>query len=185
MKINHGDTEGTKRHRVYSVKLQVLCSPMARLYWGKNRFCYFILLWLFISCGSPKEQLPTDMVNIPATSSQGVDRFNLPVMKFEEEVFDFGTITQGEKVSHEFKFKNTGDNDLVISNAYADCGCTVAEVPRQPISSGGSNVIRVTFDSDKKTGIVNKSITILSNCMPNKQVIKIKVNIFEPQPKNQ
>lgn len=140
------------------------------------------LLFVFIlSCGQHKESLPTDMVNIPASSSNGLDKSDLPVMKFEEDVFDFGNITQGEKVSHDFKFENTGESNLVISSAYADCGCTVAEVPKQPVAAGESNVIRITFDSSNKTGIINKSITVVTNCMPNKQVVKIKASIIVPQ----
>ena len=147
----------------------------------------FLIVVLFASCGQKKDQLPTDMVNIPASADKGVDKSELPVMEFEEEVFDFGDITQGEKVTHDFKFENSGDNELIVANAYADCGCTVAEVPKNPIASGESSMIRVTFDSSKKTGIVTKSITVVTNCMPNKQVVKIKANIIvpqQPQPQN-
>ena len=143
-----------------------------------------ITMLLLSSCGQ-KQQTATDMVHIPGTAGEGVDKSDLPDMKFEQEVFDFGTITQGEKVSHEFKFQNTGDRELIISNAYADCGCTVPEVPKKPIAPGDENVIRVTFDSDRKTGIINKEVSILTNCIPNKRVIKIKANIFVPETKNQ
>ena len=137
----------------------------------------------FSSCGQ-KNQTPTDMVNIPASADNGVDKDHLPNMKFEEEVFDFGTITQGEKVSHDFKFKNEGRSNLIVANAYADCGCTVAEVPKKPIPAGEGNIIRITFDSDGKRGIVTKQVSLMTNCIPNKQIIKIKANIFIPQTKN-
>jgi hypothetical protein len=143
----------------------------------------FLLSLFLFSCGQKKEQLPTDIVNIPATADKGLDKSDLPDMKFEEEVFDFGTITQGEKITHDFKFKNVGNKNLVIANASADCGCTVAEVPKQSISSGEGNIIRVTFDSDGKTGIITKSVTVVANCIPNKTIIKIKANIFVPQSK--
>ncbi|MBI3503077.1 MAG: DUF1573 domain-containing protein [Bacteroidetes bacterium] len=144
---------------------------------------YLISLFLFLSCGQ-KQTTTTDMVNIPASAEEGVNKDKLPAMKFEEEVFDFGTITQGEKVMHDFKFKNEGASDLIISNAYGSCGCTVPEVPKKPVPSGEKNIIRVTFDSDGKTGMVTKEVTILTNCIPNKQVIKIKANIFVPETKN-
>ena len=120
------------------------------------------------------------MVTIPATADKGLDKENLPQMKFEEDIFDFNTITQGEKRTHEFKFINTGKSDLIIANAYADCGCTVAEIPKAPVPPGGENNIRVSFDSEGKQGIVTKSVTILTNCVPNKRIIKIKANIFVP-----
>jgi hypothetical protein len=144
---------------------------------------YLIPLYFFFSCGQKQEQVPTDMVNIPATADKGLDKSDLPDMKFDEEVFDFGTITQGEKVTHDFKFKNVGENNLVIASANADCGCTVAEVPKESIPSGQGNVIRVTFDSEGKTGIVTKTVTVVTNCIPNKRIIKIKASIFVPQSK--
>ena len=147
-------------------------------------FCLIPLASFFLSCGQNKEQLPTDMVNIPATAGQGINNGDLPDMKFEEEIFDFGTITQGEKVTHDFKFKNEGESDLIISNAYGSCGCTVPEVPKKPILSGEENIIRVTFNSDGNTGMVTKEVTILTNCIPNSRVIKIKANIFVPKTKN-
>jgi len=152
----------------------------------KKIFPYTLFLIFFLlSCGQNNGQLPTtDMVNIPATADKGLDKDDLPDMKFEEEIFDFGTITQGEKVTHDFKFENTGEKNLIIANAYADCGCTVPEVPKKPIPSGDRNIIRVSFDSDRITGMITKQITILTNCIPNKRVIKIKANIFVPQTKN-
>ncbi len=152
---------------------------MKRVFISFSMFC----LVFIVSCG-PKQSSPTDMVNIPATASEGVNKSDLPDMKFDETVFDFGTITQGEKVTHDFKFENNGSKELIISSAYADCGCTTSQVPRQPIPPGESNSIRVTFDSDKKTGMVTKEISVLTNCIPNKKVIKIKANIFVPQSKN-
>lgn len=145
-------------------------------------FSAAVVMVLCYSCGQ-KQSSVTDMVNIPATAGEGVNREDLPAIKFEEEVFDFGTITQGEKVSHDFKFKNYGSKELIIANAYADCGCTVAEVPKAPIASGGENIIRVNFDSEGKQGMVTKTITVLTNCIPNKQAVKIKANIFVPQTK--
>lgn len=138
-------------------------------------FLFFSFL-LIVACGQNKDQLPTDMVKI--------DKKNLPEIKFEEEVHDFGKITQGEKVSHNFRFTNTGKGNLIISNAYGSCGCTVPEIPKQPIPPGKGSFIRVTFDSEGKSGIVSKEISILTNCMPNKRVIKVKADIFVPQTKN-
>ncbi|HEY4798753.1 MAG TPA: DUF1573 domain-containing protein [Bacteroidia bacterium] len=140
---------------------------------------------LISSCGQKAQPVTTDMVSIPATADNGIDRSDLPKMQFEEDVFDFGTITQGEKVTHDFKFKNIGKKDLIISSANADCGCTVAEVPKKPIAPEEGNVIRVNFNSEGKHGMVTKEISLIINCIPNKQIIKIKANIFVPQNQTQ
>lgn len=158
----------------------------------KNIFLYSFLLLcivgisLFFSCGQKVDpQHPTDLVNIPATSDDELDKDDLPEMEFEEEVFDFGTITQGENVSHVFKFTNSGSKPLIIANAYTSCGCTVPEVPKHAIEPGKSSEIKVMFNSEGKSGLVTKEITLMTNCIPNKRIIKIKANIFTPQSQNQ
>jgi hypothetical protein len=59
-----------------------------------------------------------------------------PVMEFEEQEFDFGTVEEGEVVEHTFVFTNTGDAPLIVSNAVATCGCTVPTWTKKAISPG-------------------------------------------------
>lgn len=40
--------------------------------------------------------------------------FAQPSIMFNTESYDFGTITQGDKIEHAFDFKNNGKEDLVI-----------------------------------------------------------------------
>ncbi len=104
----------------------------------------------------------------------------LPIIDFEEEEHDFGKIVQGEKVSYDFKFTNVGKSNLVISNAAASCGCTVADFPKEPIPPGKSGKITVEFNSEGKSGYTEKTITVVTNCEPNTIILKIKVDIVEP-----
>lgn len=89
------------------------------------------------------------------------------VMSFENENYDFGKITQGEKVAYSYKFKNVGKSPLIIMNATATCGCTVPEVPKEPIKPGEEGEIKVVFDSNGKSGMQDKVITVTSNAEPN------------------
>lgn len=111
-------------------------------------------------------------------SANGKINTDLPELKFEEEVFDFGKITQGEKVSHSFVFKNTGNKSLIISNAEGSCGCTVPEWPKEPIPPNGTGKINVVFSSEGKSGIMEKTITIVTNCEPSTRIIRIKTEII-------
>ena len=96
-------------------------------------------------------------------------------VKFDEMTYDWGTVKEGEKMTHIFKFKNTGTNDLVISDAHGSCGCTVPEWPKEPIKPGKSNEIKVVFDSKGKAGdAVQKSVTITANTEPSSMVLNIK-----------
>jgi len=94
--------------------------------------------------------------------------------KFEAEEFNFGTIEQGESVTHEFKFVNTGNEPLIISNAEGSCGCTVPIFPKEPIMKNQSATIKVTFNSTGKFGIQDKTVTLTSNAKQNPMIIHIK-----------
>ena len=56
---------------------------------------------------------------------------------FEKEIHDFGTFEQHGDGNYEFKFTNTGDAPLIISNSKGSCGCTVP-VSKEPIAPGAS-----------------------------------------------
>lgn len=87
-------------------------------------------------------------------------------IKFEESTFNFGTVKQGEKVTHVYKFKNTGDEPLTIKNAKGSCGCTVPEWPKEPIAPGAESEITVSFDSKGKSNKQTKTVTITANTEP-------------------
>ncbi len=86
-----------------------------------------------------------------------------PVISFEESSKDFGDITQGDKVENVFKFENTGNAPLIISNVAATCGCTVPSWPKEPIAPGKKGEIKVSFNSAGKMGKQNSVVRIYSN----------------------
>lgn len=136
---------------------------------------------VLISCSNAQksDDLTTDLINNPnSASASPEDKDKLPFFEFVEEVVDFGTITQGEVVSTNFKFKNVGKSDLIISSAQGSCGCTVPEWPKEPIKPGAEGKISVTFNSSGKQGLQNKTITIVANTIPNTKVIALKGNVL-------
>ncbi len=96
---------------------------------------------------------------------------NAPIMEFEKEVVDFGTLTEGDTVSHVFKFKNVGKSALTITDVQVQCGCTVASKPDHPIGVGQSDQITVRFNSQGKVGTNKKFVTIFSNANPPQTVL--------------
>ncbi len=104
-------------------------------------------------------------------------------LEFEETTFDFGTVKQGEKVTHIFKFRNTGDEPLIISNAKATCGCTVPRWPKEPIAPGEGGEIEVAFDTKGKSNKQNKKITITANTNPPQSFVYLK-GVIEAPPKS-
>jgi hypothetical protein len=120
-----------------------------------------------------------EIVNIPATASGNVGNNKVPKFEFEKSNFDFGTLTSGEEVSTEFKFKNVGDADLVISQAKGSCGCTEPEYSKEAISPGAEGVIKVTYKSEGMSGQITKTVTILANTIPNTKVLTISGEVLK------
>ena len=96
-----------------------------------------------------------------------------PVISFEEKEFDFGTIDNGTKVEHVFKFTNTGEVPLVIVGAKSSCGCTVPSYPKEPVAPGAVGELLVKFNGTGKNQ-VSKTVTITANTEAGKETIKIK-----------
>ncbi|MDF1676510.1 MAG: DUF1573 domain-containing protein [Vicingaceae bacterium] len=141
---------------------------------------------LLFACRNEEEsQITSDLINNPITAadSSGVNQDNLPFFEFEEEVKDFGEITQGESVKTIFKFKNVGKSNLIISSAQGSCGCTVPQWPKEPIKPGEKGEIEVVFNSEGKSGLQNKTITLVANTIPNTKVIALKGEILAPSSK--
>ncbi|MFK8009367.1 MAG: DUF1573 domain-containing protein [Saprospiraceae bacterium] len=95
-------------------------------------------------------------------------------IEFEEKEFDFGTIDEGEKVSHTYKFTNTGSEPLIIKDAKGSCGCTVPSWPKDPVLPGATGEMLVEFNSKGKAGSQNKRVTITANTNPGQTFINIK-----------
>ena len=85
-----------------------------------------------------------------------------PTMDFTEVEYNFGEINQGDKITHEFKFKNNGKRDLIIRKTKTSCGCTAIET-KKLIKPGETSTIKAVFNSAHKSGRQNKSITLTTN----------------------
>lgn len=142
---------------------------------------------IFTACKQEEKNtgVSTDIINVPGTASGAAqaEAGAAPVISFKEEKHDFGTIIQGEKVSYSFVFKNTGGSDLVISSAQGSCGCTVPSYPKDPIKAGAEGKIDVEFNSEGKSGIVQKTVTLVTNCNPSTKVLTISSTITVPEKK--
>ena len=126
------------------------------------------------------ESATTEAVADPAQiTADNVEE--LTSIEFTEEAFDFGEIPQGEKVEHTFKFKNTGENDLVIVSAKGSCGCTIPEWPKEPIAPGEEGEMFVVFNSDGKKGKQHKKVTVVANTEPATTVVALRGDIIVPE----
>ncbi|GAB4280152.1 MAG: DUF1573 domain-containing protein [Marinilabiliales bacterium] len=106
---------------------------------------------------------------------------NAPVIEFDNKTFDFGTINQGESVTHDFTFTNNGKSDLKIRKIKASCGCTATIAEDETIPPGKSSKITATFNSRGKRNKQNKTITVITNDPVNHTtILRITGNVLVP-----
>lgn len=138
----------------------------------------FVAFTFAVNAQENKIQAPVSPSGAPAPAA--VDSKNAPDIKFEIEEYNFGTIKQGDKVTYDFTFVNSGKDPLVISGAQGSCGCTVPLWPKEPIAKGGKGSIHVEFNSTGKMGMQDKTVTISSNAKSGQRVLHLKGNVESP-----
>jgi hypothetical protein len=109
-----------------------------------------------------------------------------PQITWEKSTYDFGDISQGDKVEQLFTFTNTGSEPLIITNVEVTCGCTTPKGwPRDPVAPGAKGEITVSFNSAGKFGRQNKVVTVISNAVnPEAGQIKFSANVLEKKNPN-
>ena len=95
-------------------------------------------------------------------------------MVFDSYEHDFGTMDEGDAVTHVFSFTNTGSEPLILAKCKGSCGCTVPQCPKEPIAPGASGEIEVKFNSKGKKNNQTKTVTINANTDPGQTILKIK-----------
>ena len=150
-----------------------------------KQLIFLLVSLVLVSCNSSSDEktITTDLVNSPLTANSNAEKVLTPNIEMLETSYNFGEMLQGESVTHDFILKNTGEADLIISAAKGSCGCTVPEWPKTPIAKGEEAAIKVTFNSAGKSGKQNKTVTLVTNAMPNTKVLTINGNVIVPQNK--
>lgn len=97
-----------------------------------------------------------------------------PSFKFDQETYDFGDLTEGVVATHDFEFKNTGKEPLVIKNVVASCGCTTPKWSKEPIQPGKKGVVTVSYNTKGRPTPFSKNIIIYSNADTPQKVLYIK-----------
>lgn len=138
-------------------------------------------LSILLSCSGDNGRIPANIVNIPNSASKDADPGVLPVLEFAALDHDFGKVIEGELVSFAFKFKNTGQSDLIIANISASCGCTAGKFPKTPVKPGEENFIEVSFDSSGREGFQSKTLTVAANTQPSTTTLTIKALVIRPE----
>jgi hypothetical protein len=131
------------------------------------------LLFISTSC-KDKAITKINSDNVEVASNRDEAQKKVPVMSFDKSEHDFGTITQGTPQETIFKFTNTGDAPLIITDAKSSCGCTVPEYPKNtPIAPGDTGSMVVKFNGSGQNQ-VTKTITVTANTAKGSELLRIK-----------
>ena len=104
---------------------------------------------------------------------------NGPEIEFEKIVHDYGDVPYNGNGECEFRFTNTGNEPLLVQKPKSSCGCTIPSWPKEPILPGESEVIKVTYRTNR-AGNINKTVTVTSNAIDNPTVVlRIKGRVLE------
>jgi hypothetical protein len=147
-----------------------------------------IILALFAQTGCREQaKVPdmskADMVTKPrkAQITEGTPRIT-----FEETVYDFGEVAAGKKYTGQFKFTNTGNGVLKITDVKRCCGAVVA-LDKKELAPGESSTLKVDYDTGRASGLVLRELRVFSNDETNPKVtltIKARVVVrvdYQPQ----
>jgi hypothetical protein len=69
------------------------------------------------------------------------------LIKVNTEKYNFGKIKQNVPVTTYFEITNVSDKPVVIENAWAGCGCTTPEVPKEPIAPNTTVKMKVGYNA--------------------------------------
>ncbi len=95
-------------------------------------------------------------------------------IEFEKTSHQFGTIKEdGGSAEVEFKFKNTGNQPLKLTNVQASCGCTTPSWTKDDIMPNQTGFVRAAYDPLNRPGKFDKTITVYTNGEPNTLSLQI------------
>lgn len=102
------------------------------------------------------------------------------VVTWTADSHDFGDIKKGVPASHDFTFKNTSKQTILITDVKAACGCTATNYTKTPIKPGETGSVTATYNA-ANGGAFSKTVTVTTNDTETPKVLSIKGKVLEPQ----
>ncbi len=134
--------------------------------------------FFFISCeNNQKNQLSSTEKAIPVELRPSAEK--QPKLSFKISKVYFGNIYEGDTLRYTYHFTNTGNLPLKIINVNASCGCTTPEWSKELVQPGEKGFVKIKFDSQGRTGLNSKTVTIYANTLPIDNQVSFRVNVME------
>jgi hypothetical protein len=92
----------------------------------------------------------------------------------QPDMWDFGAVSAGSVLKHEFVIVNTAAKDLVIKDTTTSCGCTVSEIKKKRLLPGESTTVSIKLDTKGYTGDVQQFVYVNTDSI-DKPIIRFTV----------
>jgi len=119
---------------------------------------YFLMVCLALTPG-----LASAADTALATANAAPTNSPAPVVRVGKDVFDFGRVSSGERITNEFVFTNSGAAALIISNVTPACHCTSAGAWTREVQPGKTGIIPLVLDSTGFFGPITRTVSVTCN----------------------
>jgi hypothetical protein len=119
---------------------------------------------------------------LPPSAAQSSKRATGALISIEPSEHDFGRAGQDQELVHEFLVANNGTEDLILSKIVTACGCTAAVAAETIVPPGGSTTLRVTLETRKYKGRIERSVSVASNDRRRVTTVRVKAFVEVPEP---
>jgi hypothetical protein len=116
---------------------------------------------------------------VRAKEETGADA-GLTTIAWETEFHEMGQVVQGDTLSYDFVFTNTGKAPLIMHEYKAACDCTVPVLPAQPVLPGERGKVTLRYDTSNKQGRVSAAVVLYNNTPDRRSILRI---VCDVQPK--
>ena len=139
--------------------------------------------FFFVSQGASAQQTvakkPAAAVAAATPAQEAPKNMTPSGISWKEDTHSFGDIEKGKPVTHEFTFKNTTKQTVLITNVKASCGCTATNYTKTPIKPGESATVAATYNA-ANPGSFSKNITVTTNDSDVNKILTIKGKVLAP-----
>ena len=103
-------------------------------------------------------------------------------LELSDDMVYIGTVLMtDEPKAFEVELRNTGDEDLIITNVETTCHCTTADYPQEPIKGGKSATLHLTFSGkDFFPSEMTREVQIFNNTEDSPKSFYFKVKVVSP-----
>lgn len=116
-----------------------------------------------------KKEAPIEKMSKEEIEKAVTDTTNFTTLTWiDSTIQPLGKLKKDKDIEITWRFKNTGDKNLIIENVTASCGCTIPEKPEQPFAPGQEGIIKAKFNGSG-SGSITKQVHVIANTKPAKE----------------